>query len=130
MASPLLNLMDTFQADKQFSGKRARQYIEPLKQACDQTRSQIRKARQAMAVDPEYQALSATVQQQIQDDFETLCELLFRFSDQLYNYCEVYADLEDERSPNGELNLIPCADIFVRRSMPCTLSVAGCDLQL
>lgn len=103
MASPLLNLLDTFQTDKQFSGKRVRQYIEPLKQVCTQTRSQIRKARQAMALDTEYQALSATVQQQIQDDFETLCELLFRFCDQLYNYCDVYADLEDERSPRWRI---------------------------
>jgi|GEM_PF-6853844 len=103
MALPLLNLMDSFQADKQFTGKRVRQYIEPLKQVCVDTRSQIRNARQAMADDLEYQALSATVQQQIKDDFETLSELLFRFCDQLYNYCDVYGDLEDERAPKWRI---------------------------
>ncbi|MFM2481836.1 FUSC family protein [Celerinatantimonas sp. YJH-8] len=97
MSMPLVNLLDILQVDNKLSSHHVGQYLGALRQTRVKVRLQIRQARRLLEQEKAFQALDDARQQELQEHFETLSELLFRFTDQFYNYCHSYASLGDDK---------------------------------
>lgn len=128
MAMPLVNLLDILQVDSKLSSHHIGQYLAALRQTRVKVRLQIRQARRLLEKETEFIELDESRQQELLEHFETLSELLFRFTDQFYNYCQSYAALEDnQESPQWRIDFVSLRQHF--KTSVNSLYVTSCGMR-
>lgn len=95
MMQPLLQQLDEL-TEHQLSSKVMSSHLKSQELTSFATRMAIRENRKRLQENPWVQTLPEEVQDRLQERFDTLAELLFRFTDQMRLYCEQYASLTNE----------------------------------
>ena len=82
-------------AEKHHASIEIKHKLRELDLLCTELKLDIRRERSKLIADADYIALAAKDQQHSLEMFDTFCELLYRFCDQLRIYCEAFARLSD-----------------------------------